>query len=91
MARISPWGDNDALEDAQPANPEKPDSWWWDDDPMSGNCALRGRDGAVLRIVIQTGQSWSIYDGETLLDVRSDRDTARKRAEEMFLNSNRLV
>ena len=58
---------------------------------MSGNCALRGRDGAVLRIVIQTGQSWSIYDGETLLDVRSDRDTARKRAEEMFLNSNRLV
>lgn len=91
MKRLSPWNDQAAIEDnPKPANPDNPSSWWWDDDRFSSNSALRGRDGSVLRVVIQAGSNWAIYDGDVLLDIRGDREAARDRALETFLSATRI-
>ena len=77
----------DPVETAAPADPIT--DFWWDNDPTSGDCALRGRNGEVLRVVVQTGSTWCIYQDGMLLDARGTRKEARERALEMWRTAGR--
>jgi hypothetical protein len=90
LRKVSPFDPEPALNSVSRGDPEiQPTDFYWDNDPSSGNCALRGKNGEVLRVIIQTGSSWSIYQNDMLLDICGTRKEARERALEMWRAAGR--
>jgi hypothetical protein len=84
--------------DPRPPSEERSAPWWWDHSPDGAAVALRHRDGRVLLVLAQDGQSWGIYQlqlygdpvykGEygsewELIQIRATKSDARDAAIEM--------
>ena len=81
------WADRPAATPPAQAPTEPAPPWFWDVERLSGNAALRRRDGSCVLVVIRQAESWGIYQlqlaGEPnlrgdwrLLQIRGDRDAA---------------
>ena len=84
------WADRPApVETPTPTEPAPP--WWWDVEARTGNAALRRRDGTLVLVVIQTGESWGIYQLRLdwqLIQIRGDRESAMAAALEGARRAN---